>query len=141
MEIHVLGIPHNKQRYDTCGDYWTDDKGVLQIRISSMKVIFMWLVLVHEMVEIAWVLFKKIPFSAIDKFDIKFEKDREAGKHGDNEEPGDAVDAPYRDGHCMATAAERMLCAMCGVPWKEYDDTIFSLDYKKPWENKLPLVD
>ena len=36
MNITIKTIQHSKQRYDTCGDWWFDKKGNLQIRVSDM---------------------------------------------------------------------------------------------------------
>ena len=138
MKINVETIPHHKQRYDTCGDYWTDKNGTLQVRISNFfgkfGAIYTWLVLLHEMTEIALCLVQRVPFSAIDKFDMKYERDRGFGIHGATDEPGDDREAPYGRQHCLATAVERMICAYLGVAWKDYENAVYALDYSRHHE-------
>ena len=142
MKINVETIPHNQQRYDTVGDYWIDKDLTLQIRISRMRIVwFEWFVLIHEIVEIAICLFYKISFNKIDKFDIQFEIDRKDGIHGENDEPGDDPDAPYKNAHCFATSVERMVCAVFGLSWKEYDEEVLGLDYNPELKNRIPMVD
>jgi hypothetical protein len=53
-----------------------------------------------------------------------FEDERKEGLHTDSEEPGDAVGAPYRKQHCIATAVERLLCAELGVDWDRYNQKL-----------------
>ena len=52
MKINIETIPHGDQRYPTVGDYWDDENGVMQVRVSDMKD---WryeaLVIIHELVE------------------------------------------------------------------------------------------
>jgi hypothetical protein len=131
MKINIEVIPHNEQRYDTAGDYWTDKAGTLQVRISRMRVVYVWLVLLHELVEIFLCQMQGVKFSAIDKFDIKYENDRGRGLHSNTDEPGDDRAAPYGRQHCMATALERMLCAYLDVAWRDYEDACNALEYDR----------
>ena len=54
LRMHIETIPHESQRYPTVGDYWLDESGVEQIRVSEMMD---WryevLVAVHEIIEMA----------------------------------------------------------------------------------------
>ncbi len=124
MNIRILSIPHKQQRYETVGDYFRAD-GQLQVRVSKMSN---WryeaCVLVHELVEIFIVKHQGIEFIEIDKFDKQFEKRR---KRGNTDEPGDDKRSPYRMAHCVATGVERILAAILGVCWKEYEEEINSL--------------
>src|SRR5262249_16119866 len=99
MQINFKDIPHQEQRYPTVGDYWLDGD-TWQFRISKMSD---WryeiLVLIHEIVEWVWVQYKEIKLEHIDALDIQFEKDREEGKHAEDEEPGDGPQAPYHWAH------------------------------------------
>ena len=53
MEIYFKTIPEEEQRYETTGDWWIDENGVLQIRcsdyITDEKRQF--LIFIHEVVE------------------------------------------------------------------------------------------
>ena len=138
QSIHVATISVSKMRYATCGDYWQDKHGALQVRIAKMKnPLHWWLILIHELVEIALCFFSNVRFADIDDFDVKFEKDREARLHTKDEEPGDDPSAPYHIQHCFATAVERMLCAAFRLSWKEYDDAVLNLNYNSSDKNTV----
>lgn len=128
-KINIEFIDHDKQRYKTVGDYFLDDKGVLQIRISRMKLeIYELAVLIHELTEMALLRYGgKVSFDDIDKFDMDFEDKREKGEVGEEDEPGMAVDCPYRDQHLVATSVEMAVIASAKLSWKEYEDGIYSL--------------
>ena len=130
LRMHIETIPHESQRYPTVGDYWLDEKGIEQIRVSEMMD---WryevLVAVHEIVEMALTRQRNIAEEAITEFDIKFEQDKErqlvTGEAGDN------VNAPYRKEHFFATSLERLFAAELGVDWFEYDRYVDALGFKK----------
>ena len=77
MKINIETIPHGDQRYPTVGDYWDDENGVMQVRVSDMKD---WryeaLVVIHELVEMFLTKHRGIPEHEISEFDIKFEQSR-----------------------------------------------------------------
>jgi hypothetical protein len=130
VKIHIESIPHEQQRYPTVGDYWEDDAGVEQVRVSELAD---WrheaLVAVHELVE--WILTKHRDISepAISEFDVAFERDREhALVLG---EPGDDPRAPYRREHFFATNVERLLAAELDVDWRAYEALVDGLGIKK----------
>ena len=127
MKINIKTIPHKKHRYETVGDYWTDDKGVEQIRVSSLGDWRMeLLVATHELMEDFLCQHRGIKEKAIMKFDIMFEKERAKGLWTD-EEPGDDPRSPYRKEHRFATRIERRLAKELNVSWKEYDKIINEL--------------
>jgi hypothetical protein len=140
MHVNIETIPINDMRYNTCGDFWIDKDGTIQVRVAKMGFCFEFLVVLHELVELFICKSTGVNFKDIDKFDIRFEKDREKGKHGESDEPGDHPAAPYRDPHCLATAVERMLCAYLKIPWSEYDSTVLCLDYDPKPKKEKPLV-
>lgn len=125
-KINIEFIPHDQQRYDTCGDYFFDSDGILQIRISQMKLeIHAMAVLIHELTEMALLRHEgKVSFEDIDKFDMDFEAKRE---DGNEDEPGMDVNAPYRDQHLVATSVEMAVIANAKLSWKEYENEIYSL--------------
>lgn len=116
MNVNMEVIPHGTQRYDTAGDWWFDEAGNLQIRVSSMDN---WrsemLVALHEFVEVVLCKNDGVTQQQVDDFDTN---------HLSSPEPGDEVDAPYRDQHCFAMAVERMVCAAMKLPWTEHDSTV-----------------
>lgn len=127
-KINYQVIPHSEQRYPTVGDYWLDESGVWQIRVSKMSD---WryeiLVLVHEICELAIVRYLGINPEEIDAFDRQYELDRAAGKHPPDTEPGDDDAAPYRLPHSIATGIERVLSYALMVNWSRYEEEALSL--------------
>lgn len=119
MKINIETIPHSEQRYDTCGDYWTDADGTLQVRVSDTgDETYNQAVILHEL----WERFLiKVQETVVDDFDIDFEKNR---VKGNEDEPGDDTRSPYRDEHCTATGIERIFIGLKGKSWKEYDSSI-----------------
>lgn len=129
MKTIIEVIPHKKQRYPTCGDWFFKKNGDLVIRVS--KEVGSWreqyLVAVHELVEVLMCKHDGVSQKAVDKFDIKFEKERESGKHSNEAEPGDESSAPYYRQHQVASGVERILGAQLGVDWNTYADNIEAL--------------
>ena len=128
MNVKIEIIPHNKQRYPTCGDWFYDKKGNLTIRVSKLSD---WrremLIAVHELNEVLICKHKKISQKSVDRFDMQFEKDRSKGKHGEDDEPGDHNKAPYRKQHFFATNVEALLSAELGVDWASYEGELSKL--------------
>jgi hypothetical protein len=118
-EIHIQVIPHDSQRYETLGDYFRDENGTLQIRVSQMsKNEYEMLIMIHEIVEVMLTEHRGIPEPEITAFDIEFEKNRT----NTIDEPGDDPQAPYCSEHCTATGIERILCAELKENWKNYEE-------------------
>lgn len=140
MNITVEVIPHDKQRYPTCGDWFYEPNGEdLVIRVSKLSD---WryeaLVQVHELVEVLVCKQNKVSQKKVDEFDMAFEKARAVGLDDPAvsieektllsiAEPGDAAAAPYRGEHCFATGIERLLASALGVCWADYEKEIESL--------------
>ena len=125
MNIHVQIIPHNKQRYETVGDWFFDGNGTLHIHVSKMSDSrYERLVAIHEIVEA--VLCDEVGINEADvtKFDMAFE---DARSMGNTTEPGDMIAAPYYRQHQIATGIEKMLAAELEVDWLEYEKEINKL--------------
>lgn len=125
MNINIEIIPHEQHRYTTVGDWWFDNHGVLQIRVSQLSD---WrreaLIAVHELVEVLICKHDGVSTETVDKFD----KDFEASRKPDNgDEPGDEPNAPYVKQHCIATGIERILAAALDVQWKPYEQELDEL--------------
>jgi hypothetical protein len=127
MNIHIQTIPHNQQKYPTVGDYFeTPDSQ--EIRVSEMgDWRYEFLVALHEMIELALVTEQGIKIEDIETFDKKFEKEREAGLHAEDEEPGDDPGAPYHEQHVFAECLERMAALKLKVDWNHYTKTVMGL--------------
>lgn len=125
MNIHIKIIEHLKQRYPTVGDWWFDDRGDLQVRVSKMSDgRYEQLVALHEVVEALACAEDGVDQDDVTAFDMEFEAAR---KIGDESEPGDDKRAPYYKQHQTATAIERLMAVTLGVDWNEYDKEVASL--------------
>jgi hypothetical protein len=125
--IEIKTIPHNSQRYDTVGDWWTDEEG-WHIRVSELgDWRYQFLVAFHEMLELAWCKRRGVKQADVDAFDMDYEKNR---KPGDFSEPGDDPKAPYREGHHLATLVERFAAMVLGVSWDAYEAAVNGLEYR-----------
>lgn len=126
--VVILPIPHSSQRYETVGDYKEeidDDGEHLQIMVSKLfDSREMWLVAIHELVEMALCRVSGIKLEEIDNFDIHYGDDLPG-------EPGDHHEAPYYRQHQIATGIERILAAEMGVDWTEYEKHLNDLYYKQ----------
>ena len=125
MKIQLRTIPHSEQRYETVGDWENLPEGSLRISVSDMgNDDYAFLVAIHELVEV-WLCNRRgITDEAVSAFDIEYEKNR---PEGDESEPGDHPDAPYRKEHFFATNIERMIALELGVDWAQYDKAVMSL--------------
>jgi hypothetical protein len=125
MRIEIKTIPHSQHRYETVGDWEVMPNGKIKIEVSNMgNDDYALLVGIHELVE-SWLCRKrKIPEDLVNAFDISYEAKR---PEGDVSEPGDALDAPYRQEHQFATKIERQIAEELGVEWEKYDETVNSL--------------
>ena len=118
-------IPHSSQRYETVGDWKFEEDGTLKISVSEMSNgRYEQCVQVHELIEVLLCRLRGITQKQVDDFDMEYERNR---KPGDESEPGDHKDAPYRREHFFATTVERMLAAECGIDWEAYDKEINAL--------------
>jgi hypothetical protein len=121
----IKTVPHERQRYETVGDYWTSANGRIHVRISDMEN---WryeaLVAIHELVEKVITNHQGIKEADIDAFDKMFEASREPGNFN---EPGNDPRAPYQRAHIVATLVEQLLAPEIGVNWDEYNTRVETL--------------
>lgn len=134
MDIHIKVIPEHEQRKEVNGaDWFWDDKGDLQVRVSPMSDWrFEVLLGIHEAVEAVMCMHNGVSQSSVDKFDMAYDL-----AHPDQPDinAGDDPDAPYAREHCFATAIERILCAELDVNWLTYD-TELATTYPGPSKKK-----
>lgn len=131
MKIIIESIPHKQHRYPTCGDWFYDEQEpgtlepTLRIRVSKeLSVKSQELVVLHELAEVMMCNAMGITQQQVDEFDMKFEAER---KDGDESEPGDSPDAPYRNQHAIATLVERAVAIHMGVNWESHEASIAHL--------------
>lgn len=132
-EVQIEFIPHEKQRYATCGDWrvvpGVGDKKVLLISVSHTgDQKSNWLIALHELAEAIMCYSKSISPEVVDSYDTHFEKNRQAW---DTSEPGDHVSCPYHLQHSLATAIERIAAAAMDVGWLIHDERITTLFEKE----------
>lgn len=128
IHINIKSIPQEKQRYETVGDYWYDDDGVLQVRVTEMgNTMYETLVIIHELTEELLTKHRGLTEQEIMDFDLYYEKRREQGLVPELSEPGFSNEAPYLREHTLATAIEMQIAAMAGISWTDYDRTINEL--------------
>jgi hypothetical protein len=128
LKITIETIPHEKQRYNTVGDWQFNTEGDLNIRVSETPDSGMrgsWLIAIHELVEALLCKHKGITTEMVDKFDLAYDPLNET-------EPGDHPFCPCVDQHCVATGIERLLTPLFGLQWTGYDNEILGLttDYE-----------
>lgn len=125
MRIEIHTIPHNEQRYNTCGDwYWRD--GILYIKISRLEHSDPeYALIIHELVEALACHRAGITPEQVDKFDTDLNREDEAGEL--EIEMGDHPDAPYKREHSLATGIERQLCAYFNIDWFSYENELTKL--------------
>jgi hypothetical protein len=147
MKIVIEEISREDHRYPTCGDWFFEEewirppgtemgpsslwqKGkILRIKVSRLEDFrHTMMVAVHELVEALTCHLDGVTQEQVDKFDMEYEANR---KEGDESEPGDDPNAPYKRQHNLATAVERMCSYAWGVDWKDYESKIEAL-FKPP---------
>lgn len=128
MKITIEVIEHQKQRYNTCGDWQVDlEKKEFKILVSNLgDWHYNFLVAFHELVEAVLCFDRGITTEEVDKFDKEFEAKRDIG---DTDEPGDNPEAPYWDEHFFATSLERLMCREMELDWQDYEEAINNLEY------------
>ena len=115
--IEIKFIPQAEQRYDTCGDFFRDDDGVVHFRISQMgDPAYEMAVLIHELAEFIRCEQDGVTIEQVDAWDM--------GEGKDLDEPGNDPRAPYHAQHVFATAVERAFIEGMGITWDEYDAAV-----------------
>lgn len=132
MKIIIETIPHDQQRYNTCGDWQFTDPNTLHIKVSEMQnngqirhEIMEAVVGLHEAVEALMCTMDDVTEKEVDAFD-KDELYQKECKELDIE-PGDHPKSPYKQQHSLATGIERILCAAFGIDWFEYENQLIEI--------------
>jgi hypothetical protein len=136
LKINVKTIPHREHRFTTCGDWYEDENGVLQIRITDYKLAFpelsnkeAWMyeagVFIHEIVE--WLIceWMGVKTPECDDFDRKYEEMYTLKQIPKSQEAGYDKNCPYHRGHVAGDIASWLFCKVffgfLSFSWKKYD--------------------
>lgn len=132
-------IDHDKQRYNTVGDYQDYPENVnipgfkgRTITVSQMSSPdFGFLVALHEFIEEYLCRKRGISNEVIDEWDKVWEAN--AAATGFEGEPGACVDAPYFKEHQFASLIEKQMANELGIDWSLYSQEIerLSQSYRK----------
>jgi hypothetical protein len=119
LNITIKTILHKEQRYNTLGDWWFNEQGDLEIRVSNMNN-WQWefIIALHELCEVVLCKIRGISTKKVDDFDMEFERNR---KPDNEDEPGDNPNAPYYKEHFFATNIEKMMAHEMGLDWRGWD--------------------
>jgi hypothetical protein len=125
-KIVIRPIDAEHQRYPTCGDWMYDaDANMIVILVSRMGDYRSELaVAIHEAFEAVQCLAADISEVEVTTFDLKFEAERDEGKHKDTDEPGDDNRAPYQRQHLGATWVEREVCSRSDLSWQQHEQNV-----------------
>jgi len=113
MKIIIETIGQDAQRYETMGDWFYDEDGTLQIKVSESVWVGdtgKFLIAIHELVE-AWLCRERgITQEQVDEWDCKM--------HNPDGEPGDMHGCPYGKEHRFAMLIEHLIAHELGL--KDY---------------------
>ena len=110
--INIQIIPHGLMRDQSqYGDFWTDERGALQIRVSEYADLRDARdIAIHELLE-AWRCAERgVPFTDIDQFDLD---------HTDHPDPGLLPTAPYHKEHVASMQIEYLIAQQDGRDFSE----------------------
>jgi hypothetical protein len=128
MRIIIETIPHERQRYETVGDYQYMPDGTLYITVSDMgNTFYEKLVAIHELIEQTLTEHRGLNEPDITDFDLYYEKRRAQGLVDENSEPGFDNNSPYLREHTLATSVEMQMVALAGESWNDYDKKVNEL--------------
>lgn len=126
--IVIETVPHDEQRYETCGDWYYENDGSLVIKVSQTNSKYELLIALHELVESVLCGLKGINEIDVTNFDVEFENMRRLyPSMVADSEPGDNEAAPYFHEHQMANRLENWLADSTLEDKNDYVDTINNL--------------
>lgn len=133
--INIKVIPHKDQVCGITGEWYTDKKGTVQIRVSQMGDLRAEAMhIVHEVVEWAASIINPLTMddTLTDAQDKEFLRKREEGILPEgHEEPGFGPDCLYGPGHHLGTAVEMILAQYYGINWIDYDNHVRAISKGK----------
>jgi hypothetical protein len=127
-------LPHEEQRYETCGD-WFFTGDVLRVVVSRLSdPRYEKLIAIHETIEAMICQQMGIDETDVTAFDVAYEECRNLKISAPcgcwispHSEPGDDLHAPYHKAHVAATRCEREVGIAWGVNMRQYENEVESL--------------
>lgn len=113
--------PHKGMRYDTLGDWFYDDNGLLRVIVATDDGIApistkeQKLILLHELIEVWLCEEEGITQKMVDDFDFAWDHRGDPEVHAIDDEPGDDPRAPYRIQHRRAMIMEHLFANFLGM--------------------------
>lgn len=131
LRINLQVIPHREQRYETVGDWWWDEEGVLQIRSSKMdNPRFEQLVLLRELVEVLladWTRPRETSRDYLLNRTEDHDKSFELARVDEFSESGYEPKSPVYREHMIASAFEHIAALLMRVNYNEYTRAVAAL--------------
>lgn len=129
MNIQVKIIDNESHRTAIGGgkitgaDWYFDEKGNLQVRISKMSdERYEMALALHEIAEALLCHLNGVTVEDVDRFDTKYDDTHDAENNA-----GDDPSAPYAIEHNFATAIERIFVGAAKFNWEIYDQELEKL--------------
>jgi hypothetical protein len=122
----MVVLPHRMLRtYPDCGDWFLNKDGTPAM-VCAADTGNDWsnlAILLHEWIESLWCWQNGVTEAEVNEFDRKWFED-----HADSEEePGYAVNCPYRIGHLIAEKFEREFLMQFGRMWIHHEESVNAL--------------
>jgi hypothetical protein len=123
----IKSINLEDQRYETLGDYYIKD-GIRTFAITKTgNDLYDDLIFIHEFIEEVLTRNKGITEEQILAFDLQFEEKIKNGEVGEDEEPGEQIDSPYRQEHVIAELIERLIINHLNIDFNTYNNKLLKL--------------
>ena len=114
----IIQLP-KKMRYPTVGDYYKTKDGWIIVSADLGNPDYIFLVFLHEFIELYLTQRRRIFEPQIKKFDEWFEREKTKGNFKQIMGPGRHPKAPYRREHIFAEKIEKMLIRELRVNQKQ----------------------
>lgn len=124
MRIIMASVPKELIRAEQSGDWSYGPDLIMAFVLEDCIPESQLAILIHELIEAFLCRKSGVSDKEVCAFDALYEKERQAGQHGENHEPGDDPRAPYREEHMAATHVERAVCLALGLTWEEHEKEI-----------------
>lgn len=84
-------------------------------------------ILLHEFIEVMMCWIHGVTEESVSTFDQMWFKERDEGKHSNDDEPGYDPRSPYRDWHIVAERFEREFIQQAGMMWEHHEENCIAI--------------